>query len=582
MSPYQQMPLRSLSETTCGSLLQELQKIWDEIGENDNERDKMLLQLEQECLDVYRRKVQNASRYKAELHRALADAEAEAAQLVSALGERALSVWSEKVKGTLKEQVSTIKPVLDDLRRMKEERVKEFSDIQSQIVQICAEIAGDFQRSNAAAPQVDERDLTVKKLGELKLHLQELQREKRLRLQKVDGHVSSIHELSVVMFTDFYNVMSEVHPTLVDSANRQSKSISNDTLARLAGTAHSLKQEKQQRLQKLQDLGSTLMELWNLMDIPVDEQKRFDHVTRLISANVDEVSGKGLLAVDVIEQTESEIQKLNTLKASKMKELVFKKQQELEEIYRGVHMDVDSEAARQILLSLINSGNVDISELLTGMDDQIRKAKEQALSRKDILDKVEKWTFASEEENWLDDYERDQNRYSAGRGAHKNLKRAEKARILVSKIQSLVENLTAKVKAWEEENGMPFLYHKLRLLETLEEYTILRQDREEEKRRSREQKRLQGQHATAQEAMFGSRPTALRPLTMKKSSSNNVNTAGGTPTSRSVTTPSSRHGISGGKDQKDGSKVGAVIPVNYVALAKDDHASCNSSAIVFP
>lgn len=28
----------------------------------------------------------------------------------------------------------------------------------------------------------------------------------------------------------------------------------------------------------------------------------------------------------------------------------------------------------------------------------------------------------------------DENRYSAGRGAHKNLKRAEKARILVSKI----------------------------------------------------------------------------------------------------------------------------------------------------
>lgn len=39
-----------------------------------------------------------------------------------------------------------------------------------------------------------------------------------------------------------------------------------------------------------------------------------------------------------------------------MKELVFKRQNELEEIYRGVHMDVDSDAARQILSSLIDSG----------------------------------------------------------------------------------------------------------------------------------------------------------------------------------------------------------------------------------
>lgn len=39
-----------------------------------------------------------------------------------------------------------------------------------------------------------------------------------------------------------------------------------------------------------------------------------------------------------------------------MKELVFKRQNELEEIYRGVHMDVDSDAARQILSRLIDSG----------------------------------------------------------------------------------------------------------------------------------------------------------------------------------------------------------------------------------
>jgi len=47
-----------------------------------------------------------------------------------------------------------------------------------------------------------------------------------------------------------------------------------------------------------------------------------------------------------------------------------------------------------------------MSELLQSMDDQIRKAKEQALSRRDILDRVEKWKFAAEEEKWLDEYER--------------------------------------------------------------------------------------------------------------------------------------------------------------------------------
>ncbi|XP_017984356.1 PREDICTED: 65-kDa microtubule-associated protein 5 [Theobroma cacao] len=89
-----------------------------------------------------------------------------------------------------------------------------------------------------------------------------------------------------------------------------------------------------------------------------------------------------------------------------MKELVFKRQNELEEIYRGVHMDVNSDAARQLLINLIESGDVDLSNLLSSMDDEITKAKQEALSRKDILDKVEKWKHASEEEKWLDDYEK--------------------------------------------------------------------------------------------------------------------------------------------------------------------------------
>nr|DAD31280.1 TPA_asm: hypothetical protein HUJ06_010131 [Nelumbo nucifera] len=37
------------------------QEIWVEIGESDSDRDIMLLQLEQKCLDVYRRKANKAS-----------------------------------------------------------------------------------------------------------------------------------------------------------------------------------------------------------------------------------------------------------------------------------------------------------------------------------------------------------------------------------------------------------------------------------------------------------------------------------------------------------------------------------------
>ena len=101
-----------------------------------------------------------------------------------------------------------------------------------------------------------------------------------------------------------------------------------------------------------------------------------------------------------------EVERLDQLKAGRMKEIAFKKQTELEEIFVRAHIEIDSEAAHGKIMSLIDSGNVEPSELLADMDNQIIKAKEESLSRKEILDKVEKWMSACEEESWLEDYNR--------------------------------------------------------------------------------------------------------------------------------------------------------------------------------
>lgn len=100
------------------------------------------------------------------------------------------------------------------------------------------------------------------------------------------------------------------------------------------------------------------------------------------------------------------MERLDRLKSSKMKEIAFKRQGELEEIFVRAHIEIDTQAAREKILTRIDSGNVEPTELLADMDNQIIKAKEEALSRKDILDKVEKWMSACEEESWLEDYNR--------------------------------------------------------------------------------------------------------------------------------------------------------------------------------
>lgn len=85
----------------------------------------------------------------------------------------------DKTSGTIKEQLAAIAPALEQLWKQKEERIKEFSDVQSQIQKICGEIAGTLNLSDqAGTPAVDEADLSLKRLDEYHGQLQELQKEK--------------------------------------------------------------------------------------------------------------------------------------------------------------------------------------------------------------------------------------------------------------------------------------------------------------------------------------------------------------------------------------------------------------------
>lgn len=71
------------------------------------------------------------------------------------------------------------------------------------------------------------------------------------RLHKVLEFVSTVHDLCAVLGIDFFATVTEVHPSLNDATGVQSKSISNDTLSKLAKMVLALKEDKKQRLHKV-------------------------------------------------------------------------------------------------------------------------------------------------------------------------------------------------------------------------------------------------------------------------------------------------------------------------------------------
>ncbi|KAH1188641.1 65-kDa microtubule-associated protein 6 [Glycine max] len=580
------------TSSTCTALLRELeillcvQQIWNDIGETEVEKDRMLMELERECLEVYRRKVDEAANTKARFHQTVAAKEAELATLMAALGEHDIHspIKMEKRSASLKQKLASITPLVEELKKKKDERLKQFEDVKTQIEKISGEIFGFHSVNNALSSTAveDEHDLSLRRLNEYQTHLRTLQKEKSDRLQKVLQCVNEVHSLCSVLGLDFGQTVGDVHPSLHGTQVEQSTNISNSTLEGLEQAILKLKIERKTRIQKLKDVVSKLFELWNLMDSSKEERNCFMKITSIVGTSESEITERGVLSTEMIEKASAQVDRLAKLKASRMKELVFKKRSELEEICKLTHTEPDTSTTAEKASALIDSGLVDPSELLANIEAQIIKAKDEALSRKEVTDRIDKWFAACEEENWLDEYNQDDNRYCAGRGAHINLKRAERARITISKIPAMVDNLINKTLAWEDEKKTHFLYDGVRLVSILDDYKLARQQKEEDKRRHRDLKKMQDLLLNQKEAMYGSKPSPRKNNSFRKTNSYRANGNGSMPptprrnslsggTTSELLTPRSYSGRQNGyfKEMRRLS----TAPLNFVAISKEDTMS---------
>ncbi|XP_062212224.1 65-kDa microtubule-associated protein 6-like [Phragmites australis] len=478
----------------CGALLAELKQLWGEIGKSREDRERMVRELEEECMRVYRRKVDETTGERAMLHQSLAAGEAEIAALTAALGaDNSPQLKVNKWTMTLTERVSSATALLEELRAMKAERSKQFAGIRFEIEKITAEIAGRSYGYEASprACEVEEHDLTVRRLNEFRTRLSNLQKEKSDRLHKVLEHVTEVHSLCDVLGEDFIAIVNEVHPGLHETADPgKPTSISDGTLGSLAQVVAMLTSEKAKRAAMLREAVVPLVELWELMDSPEEERRSFRKATAILTHGKEEALSSGVLSVATIKKTEEEVERLTRLKAGRMKELVLKRRVELENICRSMHVEPDASTVPEKSIALIDSGLVNPSELMASIDEQIAKAREEHQSRREIMEKINKWLLACEEEKWLEEYTLDENRFNTGRIARLNLKRAEKARLIITKIPAIVDNLMSRTLAWESERKKPFLYDGARLVAVLEEHKQARLRQEEERRRLREQKKL--------------------------------------------------------------------------------------------
>ena len=81
---------------------------------------------------------------------------------------------------SLKEQLAAVTPLLEDLRTLKEERIKQFSTLQSHIEKINDQISDyNCQHDDGSSKHLNnDHDLSTRRLADLQMQLRNLQKEK--------------------------------------------------------------------------------------------------------------------------------------------------------------------------------------------------------------------------------------------------------------------------------------------------------------------------------------------------------------------------------------------------------------------
>lgn len=88
---------------------------------------------------------------------------------------------TDKRLAPLKAQLAAVTPLIEDLKLKREERMKQFADIKAQIDKINGETSGFIPMAESFvvnSADMDENDLSSKKLNEYQMHLHNLQKEK--------------------------------------------------------------------------------------------------------------------------------------------------------------------------------------------------------------------------------------------------------------------------------------------------------------------------------------------------------------------------------------------------------------------
>jgi protein regulator of cytokinesis 1 len=462
-------PARTISETLtalAATTAQQLEEVWDEVGYSPEDRAAQLSDLLAKFRDACEAKIAEERGVAETFRQTIADAKEELRKTGEALKSLVdPHMLRENNNQTLMDELSSLEAAVENIR----EEAKAARDDLKQ----CSELLKDSHR--ALGLKLDDRwldvesDLTFSRREEFRRKVSEMREDVSTRTSAIIQLVKDCQDLINELRIDTQqnpldrrivgSLVRSKHGDLIMTSlieNETCVGISSASLDALTERIAQLHNEKNKRVATINEIGESIYELWQRLRISETEQKAF-------AASVDGIG------TDTIEKGEAELERLQSLKAKMLGNLVWEAREMIQNLWE--EMNATDEEKKSFQSFAEKREEMFTNELLEKHEEYIQLLNSKLEHMRPILRIIERRECIIRERMELEELQKDPERLQQrGAAMTRQLMEEEKmAKRIKRELPKLTQMLDEKLQEWKNMNGEDFKYRGNVYLKVIEE-----------------------------------------------------------------------------------------------------------------
>jgi protein regulator of cytokinesis 1 len=457
----------------------QLEKTWNEVGYSGEDRASQLKDLCLKFEEICDVKIAEERGVAETFRQTIREAKDEIQHLASALKvDFDPKILEEKSTQTLTDQLDTLDAVLDGLRSKASAAREDLKECRDFLIEAYDALSIELEPKWRDI----ESDLTTVRREEFHLKRSEMKQELSTRTAAVIQLVRDCQQLMNDLRTDGESgseldrritgslIRSKDDSFIMASRHRSDTcvGIGSTALEELTQRVAELHAEKRRRKLKLQEMGAQIAMLWEKLHISEEEQVAF----------TESVQGLGL---DTIEKGESELKRLNAMKAQMIGKLIEEARESIKYLWEQTNADLSYRGSFESMK--VRSEDLFDDNLLEKHEIYIKVLQDRLEEMKPILRLIEKREVIIKERMEYELLQKDSDRLKQrGAALTRQLMEEEKmAKRIKRDLPRLTDILAEKLTEWKDKHGEQFKYAERYYLDLMEEQELEWNDYKEQK-----------------------------------------------------------------------------------------------------